>query len=87
MPLLLIIVGMIDLAKAISQQKEDEVKKAQQLLIKKGITAALVFLIVSFVALIFNIVSEEDVETSDTWSCIDALLSGDCTEVDDINGG
>ena len=35
-PIILIIVGMFDMGKAITQQKEDEIKKAQSLLVKKS---------------------------------------------------
>ncbi len=36
-PIILLIVGMVDLGKAVVAQKEDEIKKAQGLLIKKVI--------------------------------------------------
>ena len=51
-PIILIIVGMFDMGKAITQQKEDEIKKAQNLLVKKAIAAALVFLMFSLVSLV-----------------------------------
>ena len=76
-PLILILVGMFDMGKAITQQKEDEIKKAQNLLVRKAVAAALVFLIVSLVGLVFSVASEEDVN-SETWKCVDALLSGKC---------
>ncbi len=77
-PLILIIVGMIDMGRAITQQKEDEIKKAQNLLVRKAIAAALVFLIVSLVGLIFSVVNT-DSNANSTWQCIDAMLSGTCT--------
>ena len=76
-PLILIFVGMFDMGKAITQQKEDEIKKAQNLLVRKAITAALVFLLVSFVGLIFSIASGEKT-SENTWTCISDLLSGNC---------
>ena len=76
-PIILILVGMVDMGKAITAQKEDEIKKAQTLLAKKAVTAALVFLIVSAVGLLFSVASGEKTSGT-TWSCVDALLSGEC---------
>ncbi len=76
-PIILIIVGMVDMGKAITQQKEDEIKKAQQLLVKKAIAAALVFLMVSLVTLVMNIVAPEE---ESNMTCIKNLLEGNSTE-------
>ena len=76
-PIILIIVGMIDMGKAITQQKEDEIKKAQTLLVKKAVAAALVF---SLVSLLLGIVGNND---DSTISCISNLIKGNCT----IDGG
>ena len=43
-PIVLIIFGMIELAKALTSQKEDEIKKAQSSLLKKAVVAVIVFL-------------------------------------------
>ena len=59
-PILLIIVGMFDMGKAIVAKKEDDVKKAQQLLIKKIIVGVIVFLIPYFVELIVKIATKDD---------------------------
>jgi len=48
-PLLLIITGMITLASSIMKQKEEDIKKAQQLLIKKFVVGAIVFFLFSLV--------------------------------------
>ena len=71
-PIILIIVGMFDMWKAITQQKEDEIKKAQNLLVKKAIAAALVFLMFSLVSLVVSIVNID----SDSWNCVEYLLTG-----------
>ena len=70
-PIILIIMGMLDMGKAITQQKEDEIKKAQSLLVKKAIAAALVFLMFSIVTLVLNVVGYNDSE-----NCIGCLLAG-----------
>lgn len=62
-PLLLIISGMIDLAQAVMKQKEDDIKKAQGLLVKKLIAGVLVFLIVTIVSIVVGLVATDDWET------------------------
>ena len=79
-PIILIIVGMFDMGKAITQQKEDEIKKAQSLIVKKAVAAALVFLMFSLVSLLLGIVGNND---DSTISCISNLIKGNCT----IDGG
>ena len=58
-PVLLIIVGMFDMGKAIVAKKEEDVKKAQQLLIKKIIVGLIVFLIPYFVVLIVKFATKD----------------------------
>ena len=58
-PIILIVVGMIDLAKAVTEKSEDNIKKAQQALIKKAIAAVLVFLVVTIVGLLMKLVGDE----------------------------
>ena len=77
-PIILIVVGMFDMGKAITQQKEDEIKKAQSLLVKKAIAAALVFLMFSFVQLIVTVVSPDTTaDGSDSWTCVKSILGVD----------
>lgn len=73
-PIILIIVGMIDMAKAVTSKSEDEIKKAQQGLIKKAIAAVVVFLVVTIVAVLMNVVGSEDYKKctsciTDPWNC------------------
>ncbi len=76
-PLILIFVGMFDMARAITLQKEDEIKKAQNLLVRKAVAAALVFLMLSLVSTLFSVVGGEGSEN--IWSCVNALLNGICS--------
>lgn len=59
-PVLLVIFGMLDLFKGITAQKEDEIKKGQQLFIKRLITAVIIFFIVSVVQLLVGFVAGDD---------------------------
>lgn len=56
-PVLLVIFGMLDLFKGITAQKEDEIKKGQQIFIKRLISAAIIFFVVSIVQLLVSFVS------------------------------
>lgn len=79
-PLLLIIWGMLDLGKAVVAQKEDEIKKGQQMLMKRAISAVLVFFVVSIATLVVNFVADD----SDTIvGCIDSIISCDSTHCTD----
>lgn len=56
-PVVLVIVGSIDLTKAMTSQKEDEIKKAQNLLVKKLIAALIVFFAFAIVKTAISFVS------------------------------
>lgn len=70
-PLLLVIFGMLDLGKAVMAQKEDEIKKGQQMFIKRLITAVIVFLVLFVVKLAIGLVSTDDSVTG----CLDCFIS------------
>ena len=54
-PIILIVLGMLDLGKAVMAGKEDEMKKAQGALIKRCIYAVAVFFVVTIVTLLFSL--------------------------------
>ena len=56
-PIILIVLGMIDLGKAVVASKEDEIKAAQKLLIKRAIYAIAIFFVVLIVNLVFGLLS------------------------------
>ena len=56
-PIILILLGMLDLAKAVVASKEDEIKAAQKLLIKRAIYALAIFFVVLIVQLVFGLLS------------------------------
>ena len=59
-PILLILYGMFDLAKAVIASKEDEIKNATKLLTKRAIYAVAVFLVVTLVTTVFGLLSITD---------------------------
>lgn len=78
-PILLIIFGMLDLGKAVMQQKEDDIKKAQGIFIKRCITAVLVFFVVAIVQLVFSLLAKAGNEDNDSISsCISCFINGNC---------
>ena len=82
-PILLIIIGMIDLGKAVVAQKEEEIKKGQSLFIKKLIAAILVFLVVFIVQFVVKFIAPDDQQS--VTKCIDCFVNGknECTELHD----
>ena len=78
-PVLLIIFGMLDLGKAVMAQKEDEIKKSQQLFLKRLLSAALVFFVVMIVQVVFNLVAKKEKKV---WECISCFVNGLSSEAD-----
>lgn len=76
-PVLLIIFGMLDLGKAVVASKEDEIKKGQQMFIKRIISAIIVFFVVVVVQLIVNVAAGDESES--IWNCVQGFIKGvDC---------
>lgn len=76
-PIILIFIGMITLFKAMTAGKEDEIKKATNSLVKKIISAALVFFVVAIVQFIIGKVAEDD-EYEGFESCLNCFLNNRC---------
>lgn len=72
-PIILVIFGMLDLAKGVMAGKEDEIKKGQQVFIKRIIAAVFVFLVITIVQLVMGVVSSDD---NSFWNCADQILNG-----------
>ena len=72
-PILLVVFGMIDLMKGITSQKEDEIKKGQQIFVKRLIAGVLVFFVIFIVKLIFSIVTDGD---EGMLTCVNCFLNG-----------
>ena len=78
-PVILIIMGMFQLIKAITSQKDDEMKKAQGSLIKKLIAAALIFFVVSIVQYVVKIAADsDDAVQGSIEDCLQCFLNNDC---------
>lgn len=76
-PIILVIIGSIDLVKGIMAGKEDEIKKGQHVFIKRLIVAIIIFLVVAVVKLVVSVVSDS-MDSADMVECIDCFISGVC---------
>lgn len=68
-PVLLVIFGSIDLMKGIIAQKEDEIKKGQQIFIKRLIAGALVFFVFVIVQFLISLVADDKGSIMDCANC------------------
>ena len=77
-PVVLIILGMMDMFKAMTAQKEDEIKKAQGLFFKRLVAAVLVFLVFVIVDLLFSVLGSfnDTGADADVWDCAECFIKG-----------
>lgn len=80
-PIILIILGIIDMVKATSSQKEDEMKKAQTTFVKRLIAGLLVFFVVAIVQFLFNVLSTAGFG-GDFTDCLNTFVNGNATKHD-----
>ncbi len=75
-PIILVIMGSLDLFKGITAGKEDEIKKGQQLFVKRLIVGAIIFFVVVIVKFLVSVVADTNV--NNIVDCIDCFISNDC---------
>ena len=86
-PVILIVLGMIDLGKAVTSNDEKQMKEAQKTLIKRVIYAVLVLFIVAIVRFVFSALApdsaggiDSDTPSSSISGCIDCFINNNCTK-------
>ncbi len=85
-PIILIIIGMIDLAKAVAEKKEDDIKAAQNRLVKRAIAAVLVFLVATLVSIVFTVIlGRGNTEYKECMDCVNHPFSSACKTPDEYN--
>lgn len=72
-PIILVILSMVDLIKAVSSQKEDEIKKGKNVLVKRLILAAIIFLFVALIKFVISIVANST-DTNNISKCISCFI-------------
>ena len=75
-PVVLVIFGMMDLFKGITAQKEDEIKKGQQLFIKRLIVAALIFFMFVIVKVVISVAA--DATGARIIKCTECFIENKC---------
>lgn len=75
-PVILVILGSIDLFKSITAGKDDEMKKGQQTFIKRLIAAAIVFFVFVIVKLVITFVGDDN--SNRVMNCAKCLLNNSC---------
>ena len=78
-PIVLVIYGMLDLAKAVMGQKEDENKKGQQKYIKRIIAAAIVFFVITIVKMVLSFLAG-GTENGSIYQCVNCFIEGSGSE-------
>ena len=76
-PIILIVLGMIDLVKALTSQDDKQIKSATNLLVKRVIIAIAIFLIPTIVRLVMNIISQDEYQSC--INCVTSVWSKNCT--------
>ncbi len=84
-PVLLVIMGTLDLFKSITSNKEDEMAKGRKMFLKRLITAAIVFFIIAITKLIISFLDSDN--STALIDCMDCFISNDCEKYneDSIN--
>lgn len=79
-PLILIVLGMVDLGKAVVASKDDAINKAVSALLKRFIAAVVIFFVPTIVSAIFNALSlMSDAERTDYNICVQCVTNvGSC---------
>ena len=74
---MLVILGMLDLGKAVAASKEDEIKKGQQMFIKRIIAAILVFFVTLIVQIVIKFAASSD---ANVVNCMNCFVNGEVSE-------
>lgn len=68
-PILLVVLGMIDLVKSVIAGKEDEIKKSQMTFVKRLIAGALVFFVFVIVKMVVSFVADDRTNMLNCFNC------------------
>ena len=78
-PVILVVLGTLDLFKGVTAGKEDEIKKGQTMFIKRLVLGAIIFFIVVISKFLISIIADTD--KTNIIECIDCFIdSADCKE-------
>ena len=72
-PIIIVLLGTIDLGKAVMAGKEDEIKSAEKMFLKRLIYGIAVFFVVMLVRAVFGVLGGRDTTTS---ACFEYVANG-----------
>jgi len=79
-PIVLVIMGMLDFAKATAAGKPDDMAKGRGIFIKRCIAGVLVFFVISIVQMAIGVVAYatggNDDNNNNIWNCVSGLING-----------
>ena len=84
-PVILIVLGMIDMGKAVASQKEEDIKKGQKVLLSRCIAAGIVFFVVAIVQLLVSVITNADGSTGSVWDCVCDFVGCSSNSVSETN--
>jgi len=73
-PIVLVLLGMLDLGKGVIANKEDEIKKGQHTFLKRLLAGVIVFFMITIVQLVISVIDKDS--NGDFWSCANAIMNG-----------
>ena len=84
-PVIIFVMGMIDLGKAVTASKDDEIKKAMKQLMIRLLSGVLIFFIPTLVIFVFGLLADfgtasNNVDFDTCKTCILSPLDKDCTD-------
>ena len=86
-PLILIIMGMVDLGKAVVSSDDKQISKSVSSLIKRFIAAIVLFFIPTIVNAVFSAIGAVSLsEGSDYLVCVRCISGGECPERNSVSG-
>lgn len=78
-PVIIVLLGTLDLGKAVMANKDDDIKAAQKILIKRLIYGACIFFIPLVLRVVFNLATNSTGDNSVTsGTCFECVLNKDC---------
>ena len=77
-PIVLVIFGMLDLFKGIAAEKDDEIKKGQQMFIKRLISAAIIFFVFIIVRVVISLAASDEDNSKGILDCAECFISNKC---------
>lgn len=77
-PVILVLLGSIDLLKGIIAQKEEDIKKGQKMFIKRLIAGAIIFFVFMLIKLFVSLVADNDNDNNTIIDCLECFIENKC---------